>query len=85
MKLTARGFAAAVSFIFFPTYSGRFQMFAPLNDVTTAHFIFSESNRKMPASFIQFHVKLPIKKGDFSIKSVVKADLPFLRGVGRGV
>ena len=31
MKLTARGFAAAVSFIFFPTESGRFHNFSHFN------------------------------------------------------
>ena len=78
MKLTARSFAAAVSFIFFPTNSGRFHNFSPLKSWNHSQFHFCcENNRKNAASFIQFHVKLPTKKEGFSIKPhLVSLKLP---------
>ena len=63
MKLTARGFAAAVSFIFFPTDFGRFHNFSPLKIMKPQPVSFlSQNNRKQTASFIKFHVKLGTKK-----------------------
>ena len=49
MKLTARGFAAAVSFIFFPTNSGRFHNFSPLKSWNHSQFHFwAKITEKMP-------------------------------------
>ena len=63
MKLTARGCAAAVSFIFFPTDFGRFHNFSPLKIMKPQPVSFlSQNNRKQTASFIKFHVKLGTKK-----------------------
>ena len=63
LKLTARGCAAAVSFIFFPTDFGRFHNFSPLKIMKPQPVSFlSQNNRKNAASFIQFHVKLGTKK-----------------------
>ena len=63
MKLTARGFAAAVSFIFFPTDSGRFHNFSPFKAWNRSQFHFwAEKADNKIASFIQFHVKQTQKK-----------------------
>ena len=63
MKLTARGFAAAVSFNFFslPNLEG-FIISVSFMYETTASFIFEPKNRKNPNIFRQFHVKLTTKK-----------------------
>ena len=52
MKLTARGCAAAVSFIFFPTDFGRFHNFSPLKIMKPQPVSFlSQNNRKENRQF----------------------------------
>ena len=63
MKLTARGFAAAVSFIFFPTDSGRFHNFSQFHPWNHSQFHFwAKKTEKKITSFTQFHVKLATQK-----------------------
>ena len=73
MKLTARGFAETVSFIFFRrgrqfdyfsrTHSGRFHNFSHFNSKTTVSFNFEPMKlTKKTVIFRQFHVKLATKK-----------------------
>ena len=63
MKLTARGYAAAVSFIFFPTDSGRFHNFSQFHPWNHSQFHFwAKKTEKKITSFTQFHVKLATKK-----------------------
>ena len=52
MKLTARGFAAAVSFIFFPTDSGRFHNFSQFHpwNHSQFHFWAKKTEKKSPVS-----------------------------------
>ena len=66
MKLTARGFAAAVSFIFFPDRTGRFHNFSQFHSRNHSQFHFlSQKIRKNTDILRQFHVKLTKKKGGF--------------------
>ena len=72
MKLTARGFAAAVSFIFFPTNSGRFHNFSPLKLWNHSQFHFwAKITEKMPPVSHSFTWNWAQKKKGFNRKPLI--------------
>ena len=68
MKLTTRGCAAAVSFIFFPTDFGRFHNFSPLKSWNHSQFHFwAKITEKMPPVSPSFTWNWPQKKMKVSL------------------
>ena len=67
MKLTARGYAAAVSFIFFLTESGRFHNFSQFHTWNHSQFHFlSQKAEKIQTFFASFTWNWPQKKSEVS-------------------
>ena len=69
MKLTERGFAAAISFNFFPDRNGRFHNFSQIHSWNHSQcHLFSRKNRKNTNILRQCHIKLTEKKRGFQQK-----------------